>query len=148
MRYNLDALRFQFEWRGNALMNLNKRVCNTCYDKPFEHYRPIIVPPDPVPAWMPRPDQYAPLMPFAVTDNMGRAVLDAAGQPVYASSQFDPLTVTETGVPVNVFVPGAGFLTTQQGQPIIVANIVMQPGIEDGYRLESPDGGMVFLIPD
>jgi hypothetical protein len=54
-RYLLDDLNWQFDWRGPRLMNLRLRVCYRCMDKPFEHNRPIITPPDPQPVLNPRP---------------------------------------------------------------------------------------------
>lgn len=53
----LDRLQWQFDYRGNQLSNLRIRVKDP--DKPFEHYRPIIVGPDPIPPRDPRPYSYA-----------------------------------------------------------------------------------------
>lgn len=55
---NLDDLIWQYEWEGPELRNLWKRVHSHCYDKPQEQLRPRILPPDPVPRWQPRPEQY------------------------------------------------------------------------------------------
>lgn len=52
--YHRD-LRWQFDWRGNALTNLRILVCPPCNDRPFEFNRPIILPPDPEPIRDPRP---------------------------------------------------------------------------------------------
>lgn len=57
--YNLETLVFQHEWQGNQLVNLWLRVCPRCLDKPHEFTRPPILPPDPVPVYQPRPDDYA-----------------------------------------------------------------------------------------
>lgn len=56
MRYNRTDLAWQFDWEGPRLQNLRLLVCSRCMDKPFEHNRPIVVPPDPVPVKNPRPD--------------------------------------------------------------------------------------------
>lgn len=57
--YNLNDLVWQFEFRGNQLVNLQIRVCTqTCLDKPQEQLRPQILPADPVPRWQPRPENY------------------------------------------------------------------------------------------
>lgn len=53
--YDLNRLRWQFDYRGNALQNLRILVCDICEDKPFELNRPIIIGPDPVPPRDPRP---------------------------------------------------------------------------------------------
>ena len=58
-RYYLDDLRWQFDWRGNALQNLRILVCKPCEDKPFELNRPIIIGPDPYPLKDPRPGYLA-----------------------------------------------------------------------------------------
>jgi hypothetical protein len=57
--YNLVDLVFQYEWVGDKLTNLWLRVCRRCLDKPHEFTRPAVLPPDPVPVWQPRPDNYA-----------------------------------------------------------------------------------------
>src|SRR5690349_2618198 len=47
-RYFAD-LQFQFDFRGNALANLQILVCPECYDTPNEQLRPIITGPDGLP---------------------------------------------------------------------------------------------------
>lgn len=56
---NHADLQFQHEWRGNSLVNIRILVRPESYDAPFEHFRPIIVPPDPEPVWNPRPEFFA-----------------------------------------------------------------------------------------
>lgn len=58
-RYNITSLKWQYDFRGSALMNLRILVCDRCYDEPFEFNRPIILPPDPVPILDARPGFYA-----------------------------------------------------------------------------------------
>jgi hypothetical protein len=58
-RYNLSALRRQFQWAGTTLLDTGFLVCRRCLDTPFEQYRSIILPPDPVPRMNPRPDVQA-----------------------------------------------------------------------------------------
>lgn len=53
--FNHKDLKFQYDWRGNNLQNLWKLVCERCYDLPFEFFRPIILPPDPMPILNARP---------------------------------------------------------------------------------------------
>ncbi|HQT62722.1 MAG TPA: hypothetical protein PLV07_07410 [Acidiphilium sp.] len=124
--YNLNDLRFQYDWRGNRLMNLNFRVCHRCYDKPFEHYRPIIVPPDPVPQRNPRPDLYAPFMATLVSDTLGGDVQDTLGGFVQSvPPAIPPLS--------NAGPTPTGIVTTQYA---------------DDYEITAPDGGPVILIPE
>jgi len=63
VRWSLNALQWQFEWRGPRLMNTRFRVCPKCLDVPDEHLRPIITPPDPVPVKDPRQRNPATVVP-------------------------------------------------------------------------------------
>lgn len=56
--YNLRALRWQYQWAGQQLINLNVLVCSTCLDVPNEQLRTLILPPDPVPVLNPRQENY------------------------------------------------------------------------------------------
>lgn len=57
--YNLDALSWQYEWRGPRLQNLRLQVCQRCLDIPQDQFRPKVLPPDPLPRVNPRPEPYA-----------------------------------------------------------------------------------------
>lgn len=59
MLHNLRDLTWQFDWRGNRLMNLRILVSARNLDRPQEQLRPIIPPPDPVPVMNSRPENYA-----------------------------------------------------------------------------------------
>lgn len=52
--YNHNSLKFQYEWRGATLQNIQVLVCAPCYDKPQENVRSIVLPPDPIPIKNPR----------------------------------------------------------------------------------------------
>lgn len=56
--FNLSDLTYQFDWRGPRLANLRIKVCRQDLDKPFNFYRPIILPPDPMPVLDPRPEAF------------------------------------------------------------------------------------------
>jgi hypothetical protein len=56
--YNLQNLRWQFEWIGPRLQNQRMLVCRTCNDKPQEQLRTIVLPPDPIPVFNARPENY------------------------------------------------------------------------------------------
>ena len=59
-RYLLSDLEWQHDYRGNTLKNLRILVCKVrCLDMPQDQFRPIVVPPDPVPVQNPRPGFYA-----------------------------------------------------------------------------------------
>lgn len=58
--YNLKDLVWQHEYRGNALTDIRLRVCTlTCLDVPFQHNRPLYLPPDPEPVDQPRVETFA-----------------------------------------------------------------------------------------
>ncbi len=57
-RYNLGDLRFQHQWTGDQLQNIQLLVCRHCYDTPQQQLRAIIIPADPLPVLNPRPEQY------------------------------------------------------------------------------------------
>lgn len=59
MLYNRVDLSWQYQYRGNSLVNIRLLVCARCLDKPHDFARPAILPPDPVPISDPRPDNYA-----------------------------------------------------------------------------------------
>lgn len=63
-------MQWQFDYRGPQLQNLRILVCEHCLDKPSPFYRPIIVPPDPIPIANPRPEW------FAADENTYRATQD------------------------------------------------------------------------
>jgi hypothetical protein len=52
--YLLEELQYQYDFRGDQLANTRFRVCKTCMDKPYEGYRPVKLPPDPIPLKDPR----------------------------------------------------------------------------------------------
>jgi len=56
--YNLSDLRWQWFWAGMKLQNSQLLVCRTCYDEPNQQLRTIIIPPDPLPVFNPRPERY------------------------------------------------------------------------------------------
>lgn len=58
--YNLENLVWQYEYRGNDLVNIQLRVCTlTCLDVPFQNDRPLYIPPDPPPVDQPRIESFA-----------------------------------------------------------------------------------------
>ncbi len=58
-QYNLRALRYQYQWAGDTMINLHLRVCDRCHDVPQEQLRIIRLPPDPLPVMDPRPEDFA-----------------------------------------------------------------------------------------
>lgn len=54
---------WEMEYRGNSLMRTGFLVCSTCLDKPYEGWRPILLPADPVPLLNSRTE------PFLIEEN-------------------------------------------------------------------------------
>jgi hypothetical protein len=87
--YLRSELQWQFEWDALQLYNKRLLVCKrTCLDKPFEHNRAIVVPPDPVPVMNPRPDLYqlAQDAPTVLMDAQQEILTDTSGAPILATS--------------------------------------------------------------
>lgn len=57
--HNLVDLRWQFEWQGTKLQNQRFLVCNRCYDTPQPQLKARILPPDPVPVFNARPENFS-----------------------------------------------------------------------------------------
>lgn len=98
--YQISALSFQHEWRGNTLQNTRFLVCRECLDIPQDQNRAIILPPDPDPT------------------------INARVEP-FLYDETDYQTVTEpptidfwTGIPI----PGTTTLLAEDGQ-----NLTTQP---------------------
>lgn len=57
--FNLQDLKFQFQWAGTQLVNVRLLVCDSCRDIPQQQLRSIIIPADPLPVLNPRPEAYS-----------------------------------------------------------------------------------------
>ena len=55
--YNRVDLGTQYEWGGRSLVSTGLWVCEMCMDDPNPQLRAIILPPDPVPVYMPQIDR-------------------------------------------------------------------------------------------
>jgi hypothetical protein len=55
-QWNRTALQWQYDWRGNSLVNLRQLVCPYCLDEPQEQLRNPQLTADPIPVRDPRPD--------------------------------------------------------------------------------------------
>lgn len=86
--YNLSSLKWQLQWSGAQLQNLRILVCERCLDVPQQQLRSLVLPPDPVPVFNPRPEN------FAEDNNDYRTTQDAA----IRTTQDDlPRVTQETG---------------------------------------------------
>ena len=110
--YNLNELRFQFQWAGNKLVNLRQLVCRRCNDIPQTQLRAIIIPADPMPVMNPRPQNYQ----AANTDNRTTSGQDTV----------DP----RTGIPI----PGNTMRITEDDE----YRVTQQTGAPNGSLNELP----------
>lgn len=65
---NRTDLFWQFQWAGVKLQNLRLLVCNRCLDVPQPALKTIVIPPDPLPVWNPRPENYTTVPNFIATE--------------------------------------------------------------------------------
>lgn len=56
--HNLVDLQWQWEWAGTRLQNLRLLVCERCLDTPQPQLKARIIPPDPVPVFNARPENF------------------------------------------------------------------------------------------
>lgn len=89
-QYNLERLRYQYQWQGMQLQNLNLRVCPTCMDVPQQQLRTIILPPDPVPVDDPRPERYSVMVPSLMSTEDGDHLVTTGGDRLTMSIRVTP----------------------------------------------------------
>lgn len=125
MWYNFRDLRWQYDWRGTALMNIYLLVCGECYDTPQQQLRAIVVPADPQPIINARVEN------FTADETDYRSLS--------APSVYDPTT--------GILIPDSDLRTTQDGnfrtaQPVGPARQAPQaPGLD--YNAVMPLQGAV-----
>lgn len=123
-RYNHVDLRWQYDWRGASMMNIQLLVCNDCYDTPQEQLRAIVVPADPVPIQNPR------IQNFVSAENNNRVT---SGQNSINAATGIPVISGDTRITQNDKVR----VTQQTGEP--PGGLNQQPGIDD--KVPSDAGG-------
>lgn len=131
--HNLEALQYQYEWRGTVLMNTQLRVCDWCRDIPNEQLRAIILPPDPLPVYDPRVEPYAidEKSEYIITASfVGRAGVDvvvtSAPQPFMASFSVTAAMSATLKVQqqITALISGsANMVVAFAGQQTIIAGI-------------------------
>lgn len=108
--YNHHRLRWQFDFQGPVLQNLRFLVCDTCYDRPQEQNKPVIIPADPVPIANARPMDYTTAeTDWRVTQNSNIRITQDDLPRVVQSSQwqsFPTLTTAGTGTVATVTYSG------------------------------------------
>lgn len=91
-RYNRSDLVWQYQWEGVKLQNLRLLVCaRTCNDIPQAALKTIIIPPDPLPVYNPRPENYAETVPSYLETETGSTLLTEDGSAILWESQDTPI---------------------------------------------------------
>ena len=150
-RYMHSTLRWQFDWRGNAMQNLRILVDHRCEDEPQPQLRPIIVGPDPYPVRDPRPGFAAqqqgpvpaPPLSFVVPSNAG----------LYETSDQGDVVDDDEGNPIRIVGPTVDPLATfglaNNSGVLQITSPNYWPGSAVGLepgRLWSA-GGFAFVVP-
>ena len=73
--FNLDDLIQEKQWFGPRLMWTKFLVCRECLDTPQQQLRPRVLPPDPLPRFNPRPENFT-------SDNEGISATQSATRPI------------------------------------------------------------------
>jgi hypothetical protein len=122
--YNRVDLRNQMKWQGAALLPIWQFVCNRCYDTPQENDRAIVLPADPVPIQLPRPEDF-----------------DAASTTVMGLSQttIDP----RTGLPI----PGKTAMETTGLTALPAETFIGMAEADHLTAMGTTDGAQMVLIP-
>ncbi len=159
--YNRMNLMAQYDWAGDAMIDLGYRYCRRCLSKPQEQLRTVILPLDPVPIDDPRPE-------FPdINQNLNnfQQIVGPRGTFLHVpvAAEFDPTAPMKTknallialfngGLPVPVLTADDGtiYLTDDAG------NILFQDGVNDisgqiaisgvGLRLANPNTLRNYLL--
>jgi hypothetical protein len=87
--YNHVDLNWQYQWVGPQLHNLRELVCSTCMDSPQEQLRTIILPPDPMPIWNARPEDYQAAEVDRLTTQDGSPIVTQEDDNIVTQQQTD-----------------------------------------------------------
>lgn len=89
--YNRSDLVEQRQWQGLQLQSLHIWVCKQrCLDRPQIQLRTIILPPDPLPVWMPFPEMFDAEVPSNMTTLDGTWFATMAGVDIVMMSKVTP----------------------------------------------------------
>lgn len=90
--YNITGLVWQVEWSGVKLQNLRLLVCRrTCQDAPQPALKTIIIPPDPLPTFNARPEQYSMTVPNFLSAQDGTNLTTEDGDNLIWEDETTPL---------------------------------------------------------
>jgi hypothetical protein len=73
----------QFAWQGLQLQNIGIYVCTvTCLDVPQIQLKTILLPPDPLPLQVTRPEAYTVNVPSFISTEDGNTITTEGGEPL------------------------------------------------------------------
>lgn len=141
--YNLNKLRWQFDFAGPVLQNLRFLVCDTCYDHFQEQKKPVLLPPDPLPVANARPMNYtAAEVDYRTTQDGSIRITQNDEKRVVQSSQWNNyLTTGASGDGTTATITFDGGLV-QVGTWITVTGIMPQ-GYNGNYVVTASSTGSV-----
>lgn len=90
LMFSLRDLRFQYQWAGLQLQNLQLLVCDECLDVPQIQLKTIILPPDPLPVLNPRPEFYAAEVPSYISELDGDHFVTEGGDHLVTMIRVTP----------------------------------------------------------
>jgi hypothetical protein len=132
--FNHVDLRFQFDWRGTALMNTRLLVCQRCEDMPQNQLRAVVIPADPMPIMNPRTQDYVTAETNTRATSGQNTVDPETNIPVIGGdtriTENDDIRVTQqTGEPPNGLniMPGSLLNEVDYGDPNLPYNTTAIP---------------------
>lgn len=130
-RYNHVDLKFQYDYRGSTLQNIQLLVCDTCYDTPQDQLRAITLPADPVPISNPR------VQDFVAASSMNRVT---SGQ-----NTVDPVTnIPIIGGDTRITQANSVRVSQQTGEPYFGLNTLPGTSIAVPTDLEVNGPGLPY----
>src|SRR5258705_12639151 len=92
--YSLSDLKYQYQWAGTGLVNLQLRVCKRCMDIPQIQVKRFVLPPDPLPVDNPRIEYYGIEVTSFLQSEEGPSLLTEDGSAllweIYVTPNNDP----------------------------------------------------------
>jgi hypothetical protein len=88
--YALRSLKWQYQFAGVQLQNLRLLVCDRCLDVPQMQLKTIVLPPDPVPVFNPRPEIYVAEVPSYISTLEGVHLVTMGGDNLVTMIRVTP----------------------------------------------------------
>ena len=98
--FSLADLKYQFQWAGPTLTNLQLKVCCDCLDSPQVQFKSFVIPPDPLPVLNPRIEYYGVEVTSFLEGESGFAILTEGGEAIIW--EIDVTPNQDNNVPVLI----------------------------------------------